>query len=109
MTRTGGEFVGRAAERPQFDAEDPVLGGGRASPAWCASGSGSATGCSAVAIVLFVVGVVAGFTSGLTTAIVACLLVGSAVLAPAIVFGYAVKAAEREDLARGSSVREDRS
>ncbi len=50
-----------------------------------------------VAIVLFGVGLAAGYTSGLTTAIVACLLVGSAVLAPAIVFGYAVKAAERED------------
>ena len=29
--------------------------------------------------------------------IVASLLVGSAILAPAIVFGYAVKAAEREE------------
>lgn len=68
-------------------------------------------GLFALALVLFVIGAAAGFTSVLTTAIVACLLVGSAVLAPAIVFGYAVKAAEREDrdagLARGSSARED--
>jgi hypothetical protein len=49
------------------------------------------------AIVLFVVGAVAEFTSGLTGAIVACLVVGSLILAPAIVFGYAVRAAERED------------
>ncbi|MGH9136754.1 MAG: hypothetical protein ACRD0G_06860 [Acidimicrobiales bacterium] len=58
------------------------------------------------AILLFVAGFVGSFSPGLTTAVVACLVVGSLVLAPAIVFGYAVKAAEREerdDLARGSS------
>lgn len=55
-------------------------------------------GLFALAIVLFVVGLVAGFTSTTTSAIVACLVVGSLVLAPAIVFGYAVRAAEREDL-----------
>ena len=50
-----------------------------------------------VAIVLFAVGAVASFSSGLTSAIVACLIVGSLILAPAIVFGYAVRAAEREE------------
>ena len=61
-------------------------------------------GLFALATVLFVVGMVAGFTSALTSGIVASLLIGSLVLAPAIVFGYAVKAADREDrLARGSS------
>jgi len=38
-----------------------------------------------------------GYASWLVTAIVACLLVGSVVLAPAIVFSYAVKAADRAD------------
>jgi hypothetical protein len=50
-----------------------------------------------LAIVLFIVGFVGSFSDLLVTMIVACLGVGSAVLAPAIVFGYAVKAAERED------------
>lgn len=50
-----------------------------------------------VAMVAFFVGLVTEYSSTLTTLIVGCLLVGSAVLAPAIVFGYAVKAAERED------------
>ena len=50
-----------------------------------------------VAVVLFAVGLAAGYTSGITTAIVLSLVVGSLVLAPAIVFGYAVRAAERED------------
>ena len=53
------------------------------------------------AVVLFVVGAVIGFSEGLTTTIAACLIVGSVVLAPAIVFGYAVRAAEREDREQG--------
>lgn len=55
-----------------------------------------------LSIVLFFYGLVVDYTEGLTTAIVACLLGGSAVLAPAIVFGYAVKAAEREEQGLGS-------
>jgi hypothetical protein len=50
-----------------------------------------------LAIVVFVVGFVAGYSDFLVAVIVTSLAVGSAVLAPAIVFGYAVKAAERED------------
>jgi hypothetical protein len=55
----------------------------------------------AVAVVLFIVGFVAGYSGGLVVAIVSALVVGSVVLAPAIVFGYAVRAAEREDRERG--------
>jgi hypothetical protein len=58
-------------------------------------------GLFGLAIVLFVYGFIRGYTSVLTTVIVASLVVGSIVLAPAIVFGYAVKAAEREDRERG--------
>jgi hypothetical protein len=54
-----------------------------------------------VAIALFVLVFVIGFTGPLVAAIVASLVVGSALLAPAIVLGYAVKAAEKEDRARG--------
>jgi hypothetical protein len=50
-----------------------------------------------LAIVLFVVGFIGGYSDPLVFVIVASLGIGSAVLAPAIVFGYAVKAAERED------------
>ena len=50
-----------------------------------------------VAIVFFVIGFVIGYSGTLVTIIVSSLLVGSAVLAPSIVFSYAVKAAERED------------
>ena len=49
----------------------------------------------------FVIGFVVGFEGAFVAVIVTCLIVGSAVLAPAIVLGYAVKAAEREDRERG--------
>lgn len=51
----------------------------------------------AFALVAFFVGLVVGWGSGITTVTVACLVVGSAVLAPSIVFAYAVKAADRAD------------
>ena len=50
-----------------------------------------------VAVVAFFVGFATHFTDPLVTVIVGSLVVGSLVLAPAIVFGYAVKAADRED------------
>jgi hypothetical protein len=53
-----------------------------------------------LATVLFGVGLAAGFGS-VGPAIIGCLVAGSIVLAPAIVFGYAVKAADREDRERG--------
>jgi hypothetical protein len=54
-------------------------------------------GLFGVAVVGFVIGFVNGFGGLARTVVVASLVVGSLVLAPAIVFGYAVKAAERED------------
>ena len=54
-------------------------------------------GLFGIAIVVFIIGFVVGYSDLLVTVIVASLGVGSLVLAPAIVFGYAVKAAERED------------
>jgi len=54
-----------------------------------------------VAIAVFVIGFAMGFTPPLVTVVVACLVVGSLLLAPSIVLGYAVKAAEREDRERG--------
>ena len=54
-----------------------------------------------VAIVLFVVGFVVGFSFGMVTAVVVGLVAGSLVLAPAIVIGYAVRAADRDDRDRG--------
>ena len=68
---------------------------------WVSLGQRVGYGLFLVAIVLFVVGFVTGFDGVVGPTIVGCLVVGSLVLAPAIVFGYAVKAAEREDRERG--------
>ena len=54
-----------------------------------------------VACVAFVVGFTDGLTGGVVALVVGCLAVGSALLAPAIVLGYAIKAAERDDRERG--------
>ena len=50
-----------------------------------------------VAVIAFVAAAVAGFSAPLVTVIVVALLAGSLFLAPAIVIGYGVKAADRAD------------
>ena len=57
--------------------------------------------CFAVAIGTFVVGFLVSFNSTVSTIVIAAMIVGSVLLAPAIVLGYAVKAAERDDRERG--------
>lgn len=54
-------------------------------------------GLFALAMVLFFVALATSFTPVLSGAITFCLFVGSAILAPSIVFSYAVKAAHRAD------------
>ena len=54
-----------------------------------------------VAVVTFVVGAVRGFSGVTTTVVTVALIAMTLVLAPAIVLGYAVKAAEREDREQG--------
>ena len=53
------------------------------------------------AIVLVVVGLAGNFPSSIATAATVCLIAASVVLAPAIILGYAVNAAERDDRSRG--------
>lgn len=50
-----------------------------------------------VAIVVFVIGAVTDFPDLAVTVVVTCLVVGSLLLAPAIVVAYGVKAADREE------------
>ncbi|CAN5814032.1 hypothetical protein BH23ACT1_BH23ACT1_10510 [soil metagenome] len=54
-----------------------------------------------LAIVVFVIGLATTFSDVVADTVVACLIVGSAVLAPALILGYATKAAERQDRERG--------
>jgi hypothetical protein len=54
-----------------------------------------------LAVVLFLIGFAVGLTDAVVTAILVAMALGSLLLAPAIVVGYAVKAADREDRERG--------
>jgi hypothetical protein len=49
---------------------------------------------------VFVIAFAVGFSGPPVAVITACLVAGSLLLAPAIIVGYAVKAAEREDRER---------
>lgn len=55
----------------------------------------------ALAVSLFVIAFAFGFTSTMATLIIISLVVSFVLLAPSIVLGYAVKAAERDDVERG--------
>jgi hypothetical protein len=56
--------------------------------------------CFGVAVVAFIVGAIIDFNGPIVAVVVAALVLGSVLLAPAIVIGYAVRAAEREDRER---------
>lgn len=53
------------------------------------------------AIVVFVVAFVTDFTSTMATIVIVLFVASCVLLAPSIVLGYAVKAADREDRERG--------
>ncbi len=55
----------------------------------------------ALAMTLFVLAFLFGFTATMAALIVTTLIVSFVLLAPSIVLGYAVKAAERDDVERG--------
>ena len=80
---------------------DPVLERRARIARWVALGQRAGYGLFGAAIVLFAVGFASGYDGWVGSTIVGCLVVGSLVLAPAIVFGYAVRAAEREDREAG--------
>lgn len=55
----------------------------------------------ALAIATFIIGFAVSFNTAVSTIVIGSIIIGSILLAPAIVLGYAVKAAEREDRERG--------
>lgn len=54
-------------------------------------------------MVLFFVALLSGFPNLIATAMVLLLLLGCVALPPAIVFGYGIKAAEREERAEAQA------
>jgi hypothetical protein len=79
------------------DPVDPVLVRRRQVARWVAVAQRAGYALLGVFCVLVIVGFRIGFPPWLSTAAIVAIAVGSALLAPAIVLGYAVKAADRED------------
>lgn len=76
---------------------DPVLARRARITSLVSMGKRIGYGLFGLAIVLFFVGFATSWSVGITTSIVVSLLVGSVILAPAIIFGYGLRAAERAD------------
>ena len=57
--------------------------------------------CWGVSLAVFFVGFGIGFHAGVATTVIATLAVGALLLAPSIILGYAVKAAEKDDRLHG--------
>lgn len=66
-----------------------------------ATGRRAGAAAFAVAVVAFVVGATTGLTDAVVVIVIGALVAGSLLLAPAIVLGYAVRAAERDDREHG--------
>jgi hypothetical protein len=79
---------------------DPVLVRRRQAARFARLGSRVGYLCFGLAIVVFAIGFATRFTGTVATVTVALVIVGSILLAPAIVVGYAVKAADKEDRQR---------
>lgn len=88
--------------RPEPGSDDPVLQRRATIAHW--SGLGRRVGflLYGIALVVFFVGLATDFPSWAASTIIVCILVGAIALIPAIVFGYGVKAAEREERESGS-------
>lgn len=78
-------------------ADDPILVKRARMSRLASTGIRVGLGLFAVASLLFFWSVATEFTPAVATATAACLLIGSAVLAPAMVLKYTVKAADRAD------------
>jgi predicted cation transporter len=76
---------------------DPVLVKRARIARWVDLGQKVGYGLFGLAVVAFLVGFTVGLEGWVITLIITSIVIGSIVLAPAIVFGHAVKAADRAD------------
>jgi hypothetical protein len=84
---------------------DPVLVRRRQIARWADLGQRIGYLLFGVAVVLFVVAATTDLPSAIVTSIIVTMVLGSLVLAPAIVVGYGVRAADREDRERAATLR----
>jgi hypothetical protein len=87
---------------PPPDARDPVLARRRRIARLVTIGKRVGYAALLVAIVVFFIGLVAGFPSWTVDVIVIALIVSIVVLPAPIVLGYGIRAAEREERGGGS-------
>lgn len=80
---------------------DPVLAKRARIALFSAWGKRIGYGLFGVAIAAFIWGAIRGYTDTITWIVGFSILVGSVFLAPAIVFAYGVKAADRDDREQG--------
>lgn len=85
------------ASHPAADPIDPVLVRRARIAKWTDIGKRVGYLLYAIAVVVYFLGLFVEYTPLMTTTIIGCLVIGGVILAPAIVFGYGVKAAEREE------------
>ena len=78
-------------------SSDPILDRRARIARWVEIGQRTGYGLLGLAVAGFVAGLITGFGPVITVVVIGALLGMTVVLAPAIVFGYAVRAAERED------------
>jgi hypothetical protein len=84
-----------------LDGDDPVRRRRRQVARWTLLANRIGYLVLALAMALFVIAFAIGFSATMATLVVACLVVSFVLLAPSIVLGYAVKAADRDDAERG--------
>lgn len=77
--------------------DDPVLVRRAQVARWSALAKRAGYLTILVAMIVFVVGFATEFGPVITTVIVVCIALSAVLLVPALIFGYGVKAAERED------------
>ena len=84
-----------------MESADPVRARRARVARWTRLANRAGYALLAVAVVLFFVALATGFSATMATLVIAALVAAFVLLAPSIVLGYAVKAAEREDRERG--------
>jgi hypothetical protein len=93
-----------ADETPHVPAADPVLARRATATRFAQLGQRLGYSLFGLALVVFFVGLTTTFTTAVSQIIIGCIVGGSIVLAPAIVVGYAVKAAARDDVEQGREI-----
>lgn len=83
------------------DSQDPVRARRRQVQRWTLLANRIGYLLLAVSMAVFIMAFALGFTPAIVAVVTATLIAGCVLLAPSIVLGYAVKAAEREDRERG--------